>query len=84
MRNNVKNNETKLPPLGINIKFEWWLIVAVGLIYACGVTFTTVAGIYLGYKILRLVVRLIGVAISCVFILVLIIILVAIVSLLTF
>ncbi len=67
MRNKVKNIETKLPQLGINIKF--WLrltglAVFFGLIYACGATFSTVAGVYLGYKLLRLILRILGLLFS--------------------
>ena len=88
MRNKVKNIETKkLPPLGININI-WFclagLIVAAGLIYACGATFTTVAGIYLGYKLLRLILRVFGLVLSLFFTLVSITILIAIISLLIF
>ena len=87
MRNNEKNIETKLPPLGININF--WLRLAglamvAGLIYACGATFTTVAGIYLGYKLLRLIFRFFGLIISLFFTVVSIVILIAIISLLIF
>ena len=87
MRNSVKNIETKLPLLGINIKFWGWLTglaVVVGLIYVCGTTISTVVGIYLGYKVLRLVMRLIGLAMLCVFTLISIIILIAIISLVIF
>jgi hypothetical protein len=87
MRNNEKNIETKLPPLGINIKF--WLRLAgltglAGLLYACGATFTTVVGIYLGYKLLRLIFRVFGLIISLVFSIVSIVVLIAIISLLIF
>jgi hypothetical protein len=87
MRNNVKNNKTKLPLLGININF--WLrlaglIVVAGLIYAFGATFSTVVGIYLGYKLLRLILRVFGLVISLIVSLVSIAILIAIISLLIF
>jgi hypothetical protein len=87
MRNNEKNIKTKLPPLGINIKLGLrlaGLAVVTGLIYACGATFQTVAGIYLGYKLLRLILRVFGLAISLVFSLVSIVILITIISLLIF
>jgi hypothetical protein len=67
MRNNEKNIETKLPLLGIHIKLGLrlaGLVVVAGLIYACGATFPTVAGIYLGYKLLRLILRVFGLFIS--------------------
>ena len=86
MRNNEKNSETKLPPLGININF--WLrlaglAVVAGLIY-CGATFTTVVGIYLGYKLLRLIFRFFRLVLSLFFTVVSIVILIAIISLLIF
>jgi hypothetical protein len=87
MRNNEKNIETKLPPLGIHIKF--WLrlvglVVVVGLIYGFGATFSTVVGIYLCYKLLRLILRVLGLVISLFFTVISIIILIAIISLLIF
>jgi hypothetical protein len=87
MRNNEKNIKTKLPPLGINIKFGLRLVglaVVAGLIYACGATLSTVAGMYLGYKLLRLILRVFGLVISLVFSLVSIVILITIISLLIF
>ena len=87
MRNNEKNIETKLPLLGINIKFWGWLAglaVVAGLIYAFGATFTTVVGIYLGYKLLRLILRVFGLVISLFYTAVSIVILIIIISLLIF
>jgi hypothetical protein len=83
-----KNIETKkLPRLGINIKF-WFrlagLAVVFGLIYACGASFSSVVGIYLGYRVLRLVLRFFRLVLSLVFTLVSILILIAIISLLIF
>ena len=87
MRNNGKNNETKLPQLGVNIKF--WRILAgltliIGLLYAFGATFQTFIGIYLGYKVLRLILRVFGLFVSLFFSLVSIVILTVIISLLIF
>jgi hypothetical protein len=67
MRNNVKNIETKLPQLRININF--WLRLAVlagvaGLMWAYDATFSTLVGIYLGYKLLRLILRIFGLVVS--------------------
>jgi hypothetical protein len=47
----------------------WGLIIglAIGLIYASGTSFSVVAGVYLGYKILRLVMRLFGLVTALVF-----------------
>ncbi len=83
-----KNSETKkLLRLGINIRFWGWvagLAVVIGLIYAFGASFSTVVGVYLGYRILRLVLRLFGQILSIVFTVVTIFILIAIISLITF
>jgi hypothetical protein len=72
---------------GINIKF--WLLLAgvaviAGLVWACGATFSAVAGIYFGYKVLRLVIRLFGLFFAAVFTVVSILILILIISLLIF
>jgi len=82
-----KNKETKLPLLGINIKFGLYLAglaVVVGLIWACGATIWTVVEIYLGYRILKLVMRLFGLLLSVVFTVISILILLLIISLLIF
>ena len=87
MRNNVKNIETKLSPLGININIWLRLVglaVVAGLIYGFGTTISTVVGIYLGYKLLRLILRVFGLIISLLFTIVSIMILIAIISLLIF
>jgi len=55
MRNSLKNIETKLPQLGINISIGLCLVVLtafVGQKGGFGATFTTVVVIYLGYKLL--------------------------------
>ena len=87
MRNNGKNIETKLPLLGININF--WrglagLMLIIGLLYACGATFPIVIGIYLGYKVLRLILRVFGLILSLLISAVSIAVLTAILSLLIF
>jgi hypothetical protein len=43
------------------------LLVITGLIYALGSSFSVVAGVYLGYRILRLVLRLLGLVTAVVF-----------------
>jgi hypothetical protein len=72
---------------GIHIRF-WGclagLAVVAGLIWACGATVSAVVGVYLGYKVLRLVLRLIGFVLSAVFTVISIIILITIISLLIF
>jgi hypothetical protein len=66
----VKNIKTKLPPLQINIRF-WGRLAAIaaviGALYANGATLYVILGIYLGYKILRLVMRLFKLILSIVF-----------------
>jgi len=87
MRNNVKNNETKLPPLGINIKFGWWLVglaMVVGLIYAFGATISTIASIYIGYKLLKLILRVFGLLISLFIFIVFVATVITIISLIVF
>jgi len=75
---------------GINIKFLLrlaCLVGVVGLISAHGAVFPTVVGvvgIYLGYRILRLVMWFAGLIISCALKLISIIILITIISLLIF
>ena len=79
-----KNRKTELPRLGINIDFGLRLaaiLAVVGVFRACGATFSTVLGIYLCNKLLRLVIRLSGLIFSTVFTLVSILILLIIISL---
>jgi hypothetical protein len=87
MRNNGKNIETKLPLLGINIRFWLRLVglaVVAGLVWTCGATISTVAGIYLGYKLLRLILRIFGLLVSLFVSAVFAVILIIIISLLIF
>jgi hypothetical protein len=88
MVHEIKNSETKkLSRLGIHNRFWVWLagLAAVfGLIQAFGATFSTVFGIYLGYRALRLAMRLIGQVLRIVFTVISIIILIAIISLIIF
>jgi hypothetical protein len=80
-----KNSETKkLPQLRIYIRLVLWiagLAAVAGLIHAFGATFGTVAAVWLGYRVLRLVLRLIGLILSILFTAVSIVILIAIISL---
>jgi len=83
----VKNIKTKLPPLQIRISF--WLRLAlfsavIGGLYACGATFSTILGIYVGYKILRLTIRFFGLLLSIVYTAVSIVILILIISYIIF
>jgi len=87
MRNNVKNIETKLPLLGIIIRFWLWsagLAAATWLIYACGATISTVVGIYLGYKLFRLLLKIFGLLVSLFAYAVFAVILIVIITLLIF
>ena len=87
MVHEIKNSETKkLSRLGINIRLGFWLAglaTIVALIFHFGATISTAIGIYLGYRVLRLVMRLFGQVLSIIFTVVAIIILIAIISLIT-
>ena len=72
---------------GINIRF--WLLLAglavvAGLVCACGATVPAVVGIYLGYRLLRLILRIFGLLVSLFISVVSAVILMAIISLLIF
>jgi hypothetical protein len=72
---------------GINISIGLvlaGLTVATGLICGFGGTFSTVAGVYLGYKFLRLILRVLSLVFSLLITLVSIAILILIISLLIF
>jgi hypothetical protein len=58
------------------------VVVAVGLIAAFGTSFSNFVAVWLGYKLLRLIFKVIGLALSLVFTLISIGILIAIISLL--
>ncbi|MDR2056995.1 MAG: hypothetical protein LBP83_01700 [Dysgonamonadaceae bacterium] len=60
------------------------LVAVVVLMHAFGASFSVVVGVYLGYRVLRLVLRLWGLLASVVFTVVSIIILISIISLLIF
>jgi hypothetical protein len=73
----VKNQKTKLPPLRINIRFGLMLVAiaaVIGELYAYGAVIYIILGIYLGYRILRFVMRLIGLIISVFYIAILVLI----------
>ena len=87
MVHEVKNIKTKLPRLKISIDF--WaklagLAAIIGLLCACGATISTVLGLFLGYKLLRLIMRLLRLFLSVFFTLVSIIIVFLILSYLIF
>lgn len=88
MVHGIKNSETKkLLRLGIHIRFWGWLAglaVVAGLIHAFGASISTVVGMYLGYRVIRLVMRLFGQVLSIVFTVVIILILLTAISLITF
>jgi hypothetical protein len=60
------------------------LVAVVGLIYAFGASFSAAVGVYLGYRVLRLVMRLFSLVIAAVFTVVSIIVLITVISLLIF
>ena len=88
----MENNEKILKQknslrFGIHISFGFLLVglaVVAGLIYGFGAALSTVIVIYLGYKILRLILRVLGLVLSLFFTVVSIVILIAIISLLIF
>jgi hypothetical protein len=87
MVHEIKNRKTKLPQFRFIIDFGVilaGLTVVIGLLYACDAAFSTVLGVYLGYKALRLVMRLFGLFLSFVFTLFSLFILVLIITLLIF
>jgi hypothetical protein len=65
------------------IKAGFWMAMA-WLIYATGTSFSIVAGVYLGYRVLRLVLRLFGLVMAAVLTAVSIFIVIIIVLLLIF
>jgi hypothetical protein len=60
------------------------LMAVVGLIHLFGASFSAVVGVYLGYRVLRLVMRLFYLVMAVIFTVVSIIILISIISLLIF
>jgi hypothetical protein len=85
--NDKKNNKQQLPPLGIIINFVvllGGLALIFGVIHAFGATISTIVGVYLGYKLLRLVLRVFGLIISLFVSVVSIMILITIITLLIF
>jgi hypothetical protein len=68
MRNNEKILKQKNSlRSGINIKFWFCLVglgVIAGLIFGFGGTFSAVVGIWLGYKLLKLILRLAGLVLT--------------------
>jgi hypothetical protein len=69
---------------GININIVLGLVGLIALKYGFGATFSTLVGIYLGYKLLKLILRVFGLIISLIVSLVSIVILITIISLLIF
>jgi hypothetical protein len=60
------------------------LALVIGVIHAFGATISTVVGVYLGYKLLRLVLRVFGLIISLIVSVFSIIVLITILTLLIF
>ena len=76
----VKKIKQRLPRLKINIRLGLQLAVF-GLFYLCGVSIPTMIGVFLGYRVLRLILRLFGLIMATVFTLFSIIVLLLIISL---
>jgi hypothetical protein len=87
MRNEEKIRKQKNVLLWVLHKFGLGLlglVAVIVLIHAFGASFSTVVGVYLGYRVLRLVLRLFSLVMASVFTVVSIIILISIISLLIF
>jgi hypothetical protein len=85
MRNTEKIRKQNSLNSELIIKSGGWLLglaAVIVLIQAFGASISTAVGIYLGYRVLRLVMRLFGLLISLVFTLVSIFILIVVISLL--
>jgi hypothetical protein len=65
------------------IKTVFWVVIA-GLIYVSGTSFSVVAGVYLGYRVARLVLRFFGLVMALVFTGISICVLIIIITLLIF
>ena len=79
----VKNKKQRLPLLKINIRLGLQLAVF-GVLYLYSGSISTVLGVFLGYRLLRLILRLIGLLVTSVFTLISIIFLLLIISLIIF
>jgi hypothetical protein len=87
MRNEEKIRKQKNSLLWNHHKIWLGLLglgVVIVLIHAFGASFSTMMGVYLGYRVLRLVLRLFGLLVSVIFTAVSIVILITIISLLIF
>jgi len=83
MVHTVKNIKQRLPRLKINISLGLQLAVF-GVLYVYSGSISTVLGVFLGYRLLRLILRLIGLLVTSVFTLISIIFLLLIISLIIF
>ena len=79
----VKNKKQRLPLLKINIRLGLQLAVF-GVLYVYSGSISTVLGVFLGYRLLRLILRLIGLLVTSVFTLISIIVLLLFISLIIF
>jgi hypothetical protein len=87
MRNEEKIRKQKNSLLWFHHKIWLGLLgltAVIVLVHAFGASFSAVVGVYLGYKVLRLVLRLFSLVVATVFTAVSIIILISIISLLIF
>jgi len=84
-RNEEKIRKQKNSLLWNQHKIFWRLLsfgVIAGLFWACGASIWTIVAFFLGYKVLRLVMRLFGLLLSVLFTVISILILIALISLL--
>ena len=85
MVHEIKNIETKkLTRLGIIIRLGVWLVSLAAFVTFINhfvASVSVVAGVYLGYKVFRLLIRLIGQTLSIIFTVIAILILISIISL---
>ena len=77
----VKNRKQSLPRLKIHIKYAVVLLAVTALLYTCSVSIATVAGVYIGYMVLRLVMRLFALLTATVYTVISILVLLLIISL---
>jgi hypothetical protein len=87
MRNEEKTGKQKNSLLRNHHKIWlglFGLTAVVGLIHLLGASFSAVVGVYLGYRVLRLVMRLFSPVMAVIFTVVSIVILISIISLLIF
>jgi hypothetical protein len=79
-----EKTRTTFPPISmVWVKRIAVVMVIIWLVHAFGVSVSAAVGVYLGYRVIRLVMRLFGQILSIVFTIISIAILIAIISLIT-